>query len=60
MARTRLTEEDVLNLLCQIELGLASGNSIATTFRPIDVGDYAHSINYFETDYLNISIITIY
>ena len=60
MARKRYTDEDVLNLLCQIELGRASGSSVAMACRSVGVSDYAHSINYFETDYLNISIITIY
>ncbi len=33
MARKRYSDEDVLNLLRQIELGLASGSSVATACR---------------------------
>ncbi len=35
MARKRYSDEDVLNLLRQIELSLASGDSVETACRPI-------------------------
>ena len=42
------TDESVLNLLSQIELGLASDSSVATAFRKIGVGGYAHSVGYLK------------
>ncbi len=39
MARKRYSDEDVLNLLRQIELGLASGSSVATACRSAGVSD---------------------
>jgi len=60
VARKRYTEEDVLNRLRQMELGLASSRSVVTAYRSVGVSDYAHFINYFETDHPNISIITVY
>lgn len=33
MARKRYTDEDILNLLRQIEVGLSSGNTVATVCR---------------------------
>ena len=39
MARNRYSDEDVLNLLRQIELGLASGDSVAMACRSAGVSD---------------------
>ena len=39
MARKRYSDEDVLNLLRQIELGLASGSSVAMACRSAGVSD---------------------
>lgn len=39
MARRRSSDEDVLNLLCQIELGLTSGSSVATAYRSAGVSN---------------------
>jgi len=39
MARKRYSDEDVLNLLRQIELNLASGSSVATACRSAGVSD---------------------
>ena len=39
MARKRFSEEDILNLLRQIELSLASGSDVATACRSAGVSD---------------------
>jgi len=39
MARKRYTDEDILNLLRQIELGLASGNTVTTACRSAGVSN---------------------
>lgn len=39
MARKRFSDEDILNLLRQIELSLASGSDIATACRSAGVSD---------------------
>jgi len=39
MARKRYSDEDVLNLLRQIELSLASGSSIETACRSAGISD---------------------
>lgn len=39
MARKRYLDEDILRLLCEIELGLASGSDVATTCRMAGVSD---------------------
>jgi len=39
MARKRFSDEDVLNLLRQIELSLASGNDVQTACRSAGVSD---------------------
>jgi len=39
MARKRYSDEDVLNLLRQIELSLASGSSIETACRSVGISD---------------------
>lgn len=39
MARKRFSDEDVLNLLRQIELSLASGSDVATACRSAGVSD---------------------
>lgn len=42
MARKRYSDEDVLNLLRQIELSLASGSSVATACRSAGVSDVTY------------------
>ena len=39
MARKRFSDEDILNLLRQIELSLASGSDVQTAFRSAGVSD---------------------
>jgi putative transposase len=39
MARKRYSDEDILKLLREIELNLASGNDVATAYRSVGISD---------------------